>query len=485
MDKNNDKNFIPLNEQINSFSSFLLNEKLDILRKLSRDITFNEDYQQDIIKYNFIPTILNDLNKMIFSDEISNNNNKDKLTYVRLFFMFLHNEIGNESTKQKDIFNQIFLTENIFIIFEKIFNKYIDDLKVQKFLLGIIYKLFILNTFILSNELNKQYINIFLKLLDNINYKELSITNEENKKDKEDINDWIHIIFTYILKNEETIKKEENLTLLKVMLNLDNNNIYFEITRDVIEYLKQSKILLISIKNINYLCDIFSESIYKLNKIISENSNYLNEKYELISSNPEFILNNKKIICGSDIMSVLLTTEDLNNLEYRNTILLHIETVNIFNQILEILKSTDLLYDKTFNRSRGEKDAEKNLNLHLDPSNYFYCLQTNLVKFMSNFCYKNQKAKDFFIDNPKEFYYMLNHLKMDKCNPVKYEYAVLMIKALCEECTKIQNLIKELKPMEMDPFLKDYIINKGKQKVTFAENEKELYFSMINKKKDS
>ena len=31
MDKNNDKNFIPLKEQINSFSSFLLNEKLDIL----------------------------------------------------------------------------------------------------------------------------------------------------------------------------------------------------------------------------------------------------------------------------------------------------------------------------------------------------------------------------------------------------------------------------------------------------------------------
>ena len=60
-----------------------------------------------------------------------------------------------------------------------------------------------------------------------------------------------------------------------------------------------------------------------------------------------------------------------------------------------------------------------------------------------------------------------------------------MIKALCEECIKIQNLIQELKPMEMDPFLKDYIINKGKQKITFAENEKELYFSMINKKKDS
>jgi hypothetical protein len=321
--------------------------------------------------------------------------------------------------------------------------------------------------------------------LEKIDYKELSITNEDNKKDKEDINDWIHISFTYILKNEEEIKNIENETFFQVILKNDKNNIYLEIIRDVIEYLKQSKILLISIKNINYLCEVFSNSISTLNNIITENSHYLNEKYELISSNPDFILVNKKIICGSDIMSVLLTTEDLNNNEYRNTILTKIETIVIFTQLLQILKSTDVLYDKTFNRSKGEKDSEKKLNLHLEHSNYFYGLQTNLIKFMSNFCYKNQKAKNFFIENSKEFYYMLNHLKMDKCNPVKYEYSVLMIKALCEECIKIQNLIQELKPMEMDPFLKDYIINKGKQKITFAENEKELYFSMINKKKDS
>ena len=483
MDKNNVQKFIPLKEQINSYLSLLLNEKLNILRKLSKDITFNEDYQQEIIDNDFIPIILKDLNNIISSKE--NNNYKDNLTYVRLFFMFFHNEVGNDSNKQKKIFKQIFLTENNLLLLEKIFNKYLHDLKVQKFLLGIIYKLFILNTFILSNELNKQYLNIFLLLLDNINYKELSITNEENQKDKEDINDWIHIIFSYILKNEENVKKEGNLTLLKVILNNDKNNIYLEIVRDIIEYLKQSKILLISLKNIEYLCEIFSEAILKLNKIISENSNYLNEQYEQISSNDEFIICNKKIICGSDIISVLLTTVDLNNNEYRNTILTHIDTVTIFNQILQLLKSTDVLYDKTFNRSKGEKESEKKLNLHLDRSNYFYGLQTNLVKFMSNFCYKNQKAKDLFIENPKEFYYMLNHLKMDKCNPVKYEYSVLMIKALCEGCTKIQNLIKELKPMEMDPLLKDYIINKGKQKISFAENEKELYFSMLNKKKDS
>ena len=142
---------------------------------------------------------------------------------------------------------------------------------------------------------------------------------------------------------------------------------------------------------------------------------------------------------------------------------------------------TDELYDKIFNRSKGEKEAEKRYNIHLEASNHFYGLQTNLIKFMSNFSYQNEHAKNFFIDNPKEFYYMLNHLKMDKCNPLKYEYSVLMIKALCENCTKIQNLIRELKPIEMDPLLKDYIINKGKQKFTYAESEKDLYFSMLSK----
>ena len=444
MDESNNNKFIPLKEQINSYSSYSLNEKLNILRKLSRDITFNEDYQQEIIENNFISIILNDLNIIIFSNNNDNKENNDILTYVRIFFMFLHNEIGNDSIKQKNIFNQIFIKENNFQIFTKIINKYITDLKVQKFLLGAIYKLFILNTYILTNELNKLYFDILLIVLENINYKELLVTNEENKKDKEDINDWIHIIFTYILKNEELIIKEGNITLLNLILN----------------------------------------QICKLNKIIIENSQNLNEKYELISSNDEFILANKKIICGSDITAVLLTTEDLNNDDYHSTILAHIETLPIFNQILQILKSTDVLYDKTFNRSKGEKDTEKKSKLHLDHSDLFYGLQTNLVKFMANFCYKNEKAKNFFIENPKEFYYMLNHLKMDKCNPVKYEYAVLMIKALCEKCTEIQKLINDLKPMEMDPLLKDYIINKGKQKITFAENEKEIYFSMLNKKKE-
>ena len=359
------------------------------------------------------------------------------------------------------------------------------DLKVQKFLMGIIYKEFILNTNILTNELKNIYIEFFLNLINQINYNELTQENNSNdKKDKDEINDWIHIILTYILKNDEFIKNIDDgkKTLLNIILDT-NNIIYFEIIRDVIEYLKESKILLISLKNINYLSEIFIQTIQQLNTIISDNIQNLNENYEIISSNNNFIITNKKIICGVDIMSVLLTTEDLNKDDYRNIILKKIEAKKIFEKIINILKNTDELYDKVFNRAKGEKENEKKFNKHLETSNMFYGLQTNLLKFMSNFCYKNENAKNYFINEPKNFYYMLNHLKMDKCNPLKYEYAVLLIKALCEDCKKIQDLIKELKPIEMDPLLKDYIINKGKQKVTFADNEKDLYFSMLSKNK--
>ena len=477
-----DKEFTPLKEVINSYNTYSYEQKLNTLRKLSRDVTFNEDYQTQIINDKFIQIILNDIHTLIF---VNNEPYEQHLTYVRLFFMFLHNELGNDSTLQKKLFEQIFKNEKFFQFFKKIVTKYIQDLKVQKFLMGILYKLFILNTYILTDELKKEHIELFINLINNINYNELTQenNNDNTKKDKEDINDWIHIIFTYVLKNEEFLKNIEDgkKTFLSIILN--NNILFFEIIRDIIEYLKESKILLISLKNLNYICEIFSETIKSLYDIINDNVSNLNENFELISSNEKFILINKKIICGVDIMSVLLTTEDLNKDDYRKNILKKIDTKSIFDQIIKILRTTDELYDKVFNRSKGEKENEKKLNKHLESSNKFYGLQTNLIKFMSNFCYKNENAKNYFIENPKEFYYMLNHLKMDKCNPLKYEYAVLMIKALCEECSKIQGLIKELKPIEMDPLLKDYIINKGKQKVTFADNEKDLYFSMLSKDK--
>ena len=315
-----DKEFTPLKEVINSYNTYSYEQKLNTLRKLSRDVTFNEDYQTQIINDKFIQIILNDIHTLIF---VNNEPYEQHLTYVRLFFMFLHNELGNDSTLQKKLFEQIFKNEKFFQFFKKIVTKYIQDLKVQKFLMGILYKLFILNTYILTDELKKEHIEIFINLINNINYNELTQenNNDNTKKDKEDINDWIHIIFTYVLKNEEFLKNIEDgkKTFLSIILN--NNILFFEIIRDIIEYLKESKILLISLKNLNYICEIFSETITSLYYVINDNLSNLNENFELISSNEKFILINKKIICGVDIMSVLLTTEDLNKDDYRNNIL--------------------------------------------------------------------------------------------------------------------------------------------------------------------
>ena len=79
--------FIPLKEIINSYPTYSLEKKLNILRKLSRDITFNDDYQTQIVKDGFIPIIINDLNNILFINKEINENN---LIYVRLFCMFFH-----------------------------------------------------------------------------------------------------------------------------------------------------------------------------------------------------------------------------------------------------------------------------------------------------------------------------------------------------------------------------------------------------------
>ena len=177
--------FIPLKEIIKSFQTYSLEQKLNFLRKLSKDITFNDDYQNQIVNDEFIPIILNDIHNIIFIDKESN---QDILTYVRLFFMFLHNELGIESTLQNKIFFQVFIKEKNCEIFKKIINKYIKDLKVQKFLMGIIYKEFILNTNILTDELKNEHVDIFLNLIKSINYNELRVVEDDNnKKDKDEI----------------------------------------------------------------------------------------------------------------------------------------------------------------------------------------------------------------------------------------------------------------------------------------------------------
>ena len=473
----NKENFISIDEIIDNYLNKEYDDKLNIIRKLSRDVTYNDDYQVKVVNKNLLIVIIKDLN-----NEIKNKSIESQLTYARLFFMFLHNELGNESSIQIKIFKQIF--ENNFMILKEVYDNVKKDLKIQKFLLGIIYKLFLLNTKILNLYLSEEHYNLFIDIINNIDY---NPKNPEERDNKE-INDWINLIFEYILKNEEKCQKLNNQSLFSKMINYKDKNInliILEIIRDIIDYAKDKKILLISTKHIPILCNLIEKTLNNINEIIKEND--ILRDYEKISlENVNFINDNKIIICLTDIFSVILTTDDLNNEDYRKVSFDNLNKESLYLKIIEILKQTDELYDKIFFRSKGLKsDQMKNIPI-LSQKNYFYGLQTNLMKFLSNFAYKNEHTKNFFIDKPEYFYYLLNHMKMDKCNPLKKEWTVLLIKCLCENCYKIQKLIMDLKPIEMDPLLKDYIINKGKQKLNFVnEGEKEINFSYLTKKENN
>ena len=440
------ENFISIDEIIDNYLNKEYDDKLNIIRKLSRDVTYNDDYQVKVVNKNLLIVIIKDLNNEIKSKSI-----ESQLTYARLFFMFLHNELGNESSIQIKIFKQIF--EDNFMILKEVYDDFKKDLKVQKFFLGIIYKLFLLNTKILNLYLSEEHYNLFIDIINNIDYYHKNLVERDNKE----INDWINLIFEYILKNEENCQKLNNQSLFNKMINYKDKNIniiILEIIRDIIDYAKDKKILLISTKHIPILCNLIEKTLNNINEIIKEND--ILRDYEKISlENINFINDNKIIICLTDIFSVILTTDDLNNEDYRKVSFENLNKESLYLKIIEILKQTDELYDKIFFRSKGLKsDQMKNIPI-LSQKNYFYGLQTNLMKFLSNFAYKNEHTKNFFIDKPEYFYYLLNHMKMDKCNPLKKEWTVLLIKCLCENCYKIQKLIMDLKPIEMDPLLKD------------------------------
>ena len=145
--------FIPIEKEIENYVNKNYEEKLNLIRKLSRDVTYNDDYQIKINDNKFLNIILDNIYNLLNNKDIENINNH--LTYTRLFFMFFHNALGNDTKIQQNIFNNIFINDYNKLTY--ILNIYIKDLKIQKFCLGIIYKLFFLNTFILINLLNQNF----------------------------------------------------------------------------------------------------------------------------------------------------------------------------------------------------------------------------------------------------------------------------------------------------------------------------------------
>ena len=464
--------YVSLNEVIETFESKPIDEKLNVLRKYSRDVTYNSDYQVKVVEKKFLSKIVNDI--VISKEE------EKKLTYVRLFFMFLHNELGEESKYQIEIYKDVIVEQYEKVI--RILKVYGKDKKVQKFLLGAFYKLFFLNTTVLSSLIEEKEYQLFIFLLKNITYGVDEKVIQEDK-DIQEINDWIHIIFEYILKNEEICMKLDNAPFFnRVMKSVKEEKLLLlvEIIRDVVDYAKDSKVLLISLKHISTMLSYFIESLDIVANIIKESD--LIAKYKELNTNEELVMNNRIVLCFIDVFSVLLTTEDLNNKEYREVIFEKLSNEEFYMKLLNLMYNTDCLYDEVFKRSKALKKEEKMKVPELEEKNIFFGFQTNIMKLLSNFCYKNEKIKQFFIDNPKHFYPLLNHIKMDKCNVFIKEWTVLMIKSLCDHNEKIQQLIKDLKPVEMDPLLKDYIINKGKQDIRMNDQQREMYFNLLKKK---
>lgn len=451
------------------FLIYPIDSKLNFLREISKDVTYNNDLRFKIISNHFHSLILQDL--------LQHKNQ----TYTRLFFMFLHNSIPFESKDQLSLFEDIFII-NISLLSNIVFNIYPNDRKIQKFLLGIIFKFFFHNSIIATELLYKNnLVNFYISFSTLLPY---HLDQEAMNQDKDllEINDWIHIIYQNLLQNDNIIN--DNNTLLMLLLKSDYI-LFLELTRDIIENAKEIKVLLISINNITFLIELFiSELNYLFNSIASYDNKIPIKNYIQYDKDNKLIDSNRKFLCLVDIFSVILTTEDLNNNDYVKAIQSKIQRENIYSQLISLIKFTDEIYDKVFIRNKAVKGDEAKIIPKISQSSILFCFQTNIMKILSNFAYGNEHLKAFFIARPNEFYYLLNHMKIDQCNPFKKEWCVLLIKILCEKSYQIQSMIADLKPIEMDPLLKDYIINKGTHVQMSPKNNKqnEFNFDLLTKK---
>lgn len=141
------------------------------------------------------------------------------------------------------------------------------------------------------------------------------------------------------------------------------------------------------------------------------------------------ILAFKEFICLADIFSVFLVTE-----EYKEFLFELKTDFDFVENLYALIKCTDFIYDDYFLRFKSLKNSEK-LNYDytkLNENNVFFSFQTNVMKFLSNYAYKNEAFKEKLIGDPEKFLAFLNHMKIDNCNPFKKEWTILMVKSLCE-----------------------------------------------------
>jgi len=116
--------------------------------------------------------------------------------------------------------------------------------------------------------------------------------------------------------------------------------------------------------------------------------------------------------------------------EYQK-IIFELSDINlVITRLIDIMRITDFVYDNKYERFKSAKERLRNEKI--SEESILYGFQTNLVKFLANFGLNNEKAKEYFINNKLDFFYILNHLRIDTCNPFKKEWSVLFVKTLTE-----------------------------------------------------
>jgi hypothetical protein len=451
-----------MNTSYLDYRNLTLQEMIEYLRKYSKVIIYNEDIRSSFGN----EELLNDMFLVIVTSK------EDIVTYTKLFFQFIANLTASHRDNQRIVFNVLFKRNHK--PFVDIVKLHKNDLKIHKFLLSIIY-----NVLLLNKEMLKALENCHLDLIVTalLNF---TIEGVCDSQDKVDVNDWIHVVLNFILNDEDCA------SVLRYFLNSEkqlSEAIYIrllEYIRDVVDFSKEKRNLIISRTAIELIVTKFNKLAHDLLGKVEKLSEEGFPDYEtLVFSNEqifELTLLFREFICFVDILSVIVIIEDYREITQN--------CLEIFDLLYRMLTITDPFYDGILKRGRLlnsniKAEFNKENTKEIDENNLFFSFQTNIVKMLSNYSYKNENLKKTL--EPTVFYYLLNHMKLDKCNPFKKEWTVLLVKSLSEDNYKIQTLIEELKPIDIDPLLKDYLqknnynfkFEVGTHKVRVQKNEEE------------
>ena len=306
----------------------------------------------------------------------------------KLILQFCINVSVNSKSNQEAVFHFFFSDKLVDLV-----KNNQSDKQLLKFVCILFHKIFLLNV---SNFKNRQpYLANMLSVIFGTD------TSSGADEDKE-LSEWLVILVEFVMS---TTDESAGQTFLEWLISEGDSELVFNLmylARDLVELKKNIEEIEISDVFLGFVEDRFELCLNKIHEALDNDV----KEYEYYF---------RHFIHVSDILAIL----NIKKFVKSRISLECVETL-----LLPLFKLTDGVYDK-FARYKpiGDKMGEDNL---------LYGFQSNLMKFLSNYSWKNESLKQFFITNPDDFYYLLSHMKIDRCNPFKKEYTSLLIKSLCE-----------------------------------------------------